>query len=99
MAFSCKSRKDGGKPATKKNLSGFDLGCEGTWLCELLVNPADTTQKLTIGTVVDTTFFNSDDSLGAETTHFAPQMTCSAAGYAAVYNLAVHWLDPPGPQG
>ena len=95
---------DGGTPATKKNLSGWDVGCENDWLVELYPNPkrgADATAPLTplkvqLGTAPGTTYMEGIADLGIEATHFALSFTCSAAGFAKLMNTALHWKAPHG---
>lgn len=79
------------KPATLKNFSGFDVGCENSWLVELLVDPNDTTVKLSGGVVTGTTYAKDKAAFNHAAPLVAPKLTCSTAGFARLSNLAVHW--------
>jgi hypothetical protein len=80
------------KPATAKNLKGFDFDAEGTWAVKVLVNPEDLAEHVDMGTLVGLTYTPSYANTAGEATvtHFAPQLVCSQAGYARISNVAVH---------
>lgn len=80
-------------PAGFKGVFGFDMAGEGEWLVEVLLDPNDTTQVVTVGTIDKVTY--NQMSLGVPGTGssalLAVRFTCSVAGAAKVSNFAVHY--------
>jgi len=78
-------------PAAVKMLKGFDLAVEGEWLVEVLVDPNDTTKKITAGTFNKTTYHLPPAKLPGHTSHVAFRFTCSTAGAARILTAAIHF--------
>ncbi len=79
---------DLGKAGHEKTLDGFGMGALNEWDIEVLPDPDDETKKGAQFTVSGTTY--PDDKVGGQsmrTTHFAMDLSCSAAGNAELYNL------------
>lgn len=85
---------DAGKPATIKNVTGFDMAGSGVWSAYLKVDPRNTAVEVSVGTISGTTYPDARLSVAHSTTHFAPRLSCSRAGFAAIDNLCVHYDDP-----
>ncbi len=85
---------DANTPGTFKVLLGVDLACENEWLVELLVDPTDTSKKVTVGRLTETSFTKMRQTAAHNCTHFAPKLTCSRAGAAKLMKLLVHYNDP-----
>lgn len=79
------------KPATTKGIKGFDIGMRGTWKAELLINPADEDEKITIGTFTKPTFNRPAMPIEMPVALFSLELTCRKAGYAKVTNVVVHF--------
>jgi len=80
-------------PATMKNVTGIDLALSNTWEVEILVSPADPLQIQHVGSFGKTTFGAHQTGITGETSHIAMNLTCSAAGYALLSSVTVHY-DP-----
>jgi hypothetical protein len=81
----------GGRPANFKLLTGIDASLEGTWSVDVLVDPSRPEVAVAAGTLARTTYPDGRLALAGRCTHFAPRLTCAAAGYALLSNLAVHY--------
>lgn len=81
------------QPGTRKQLQSFDCGATNQWQAKLVVDPNDWTKQVSAGIFSDTTYQNGTINIGYDTTHVAPELVCSAAGYAAIYNLAIYYND------
>lgn len=80
------------KPATRKNLEGFDLACEGTWSVKLLVDPTDETVEIDLGTFTGTTYYDLRAAGVGDFTHVAVELTGSCGCSASkLINLAIHY--------
>lgn len=82
------------QPATIKQLKSFDLGADGQWDVSIAVDPNDATKKIEVGKFSGSSYTGGQARAGRQTTHIAPELVCSAAGYAAIHNLCVHFDDP-----
>lgn len=79
------------KPGTKKKLNGFDLACENTWDVHMLVDPRNTARMAKLGTVTDSTYVEKLPGASLESTHFAPQLTCTQPGAASLSSVCLHY--------
>lgn len=82
---------DARDPAARKLLQGFDMACEGEWLVEVLIDPNDTTKKVTVGRIDAVTYHKPAINLPEKTSHIAFRFTADKAGYASLSSLAVHF--------
>ena len=76
-----------------KQITGFDAALSGTWDVNLLFDPSDLTQKVSIGTVDAFTY--NDPNIGAVGygTHIAPSLVSSASPTAASLSaVSLHYL-------
>ena len=78
-------------PATPKDLTGFDIGCEGVWDVAVLPDPANDAYETRIGKFYKPTYSKPRAGLQGTTAMFALKATCSKAGYARISNMAVHY--------
>lgn len=78
-------------PATPKELTGFDIGCEGVWEVKVVPDPADDTYETRIGIFRRPTYSKGRAGLQGTTAMFALKATCSKAGFARISNMAVHY--------
>ena len=83
----------GGKPAHHKTLTGLDLGGEGMWSCEVLLDPRDRSIRTGAVNVIASTYPSGRVPLSGFTTHFAPRLTLDGAGYAVLANVVVHYEE------
>lgn len=81
-------------PGTVKNMQGFDMAGEGVWDVYIKVDPANTAVEVHVGMLSGTTYAKPRQTLNTSTTHFAPRLRCTRAGYAAIDSVCVHYLDP-----
>ncbi len=79
------------KIAHFKTLFGFDISGINTWTTEILTDPDNLNLKTNSFTVAGITYPDAKTGLSARTTHFAPELTCSAAGAAELYTVTVHY--------
>ena len=82
---------DVNKIANFKTLFGFDISGINTWDTEILIDPDDLTVKTNQFSVANITYPDGKTGVSARTTHFAPELTCSAAGAAELYTVTVHY--------
>jgi hypothetical protein len=80
---------DAGKPGNMRNLEGMDIASEGDWLCELLVDPRDTSRKVQVGYLSGNTWLNMNSAGYASTSHFAPRLTSVSDGYVSLSAISV----------
>jgi len=78
-------------PATPKDLTGFDIGCEGVWAVDLIPNPADDAYESRVGVFRRPTYSAGRAAMNGTTAMFALKATCSKAGFARISNMAVHY--------
>jgi hypothetical protein len=78
-------------PAGLKYLVGFDIDCTNEWLCEVLVDPNDTTKVVQAGIISGCTYHLKRITLPGYTSHIAFRFTCFKAGYASISSLAIHY--------
>lgn len=79
------------KLATVKGVKSFDVGLQNTWNAFLLPSPADDTIELNIGSFIKSTYGLNDNPIQHPTPLFAVRMSCLAAGYASITNMAIHF--------
>lgn len=75
-----------------KQITGFDAAVSGTWNVDLLLDPNDLAQKVSIGTVDNMTY--NDPNIGAVgySTHVAPKLTTTGSTAATISSVALHFL-------
>lgn len=78
-------------PAGFKGLTGFDMAGENDWLVEVLVDPNDTDQVVTVGVVNQVTYNNATVALPGVGSLLALRFTCSAEGAAKLSTFALHY--------
>jgi len=83
-----------GTPGTIKNIEGFDAALTGQWTVLIQVDPTNTAATINVGTIAKSTYPVKRAVVQTGTTHFAPKLTCTAAGAATLSNLTVHYEDP-----
>lgn len=79
------------KPATIKEVTGFDMGMTGTWKVTLLPLPSDDTVELEVGTYFKPTYSMQANPIQMPCSLFAIKMVASQAGPAVISNFAVHF--------
>ena len=80
------------KAAHQKTLEAFDIGSLNTWDISILTDPDDLNVKSTEFTLSNTTYTDArKGGLSLRSSHFAPTLSCSAAGNAELYSLAIHY--------
>jgi len=82
---------DGGKPAHMKMLEGVDMTIEGQWGVQIGTDPAAPLARDPITTVTQSTFSLGRIMAVGMGTHVGIRMTSTAAGYARLANLIVHF--------
>jgi hypothetical protein len=82
---------DGGKPAHMKRFNGIDMTVDNTWLFQAGFDPTAPTSRDPIATVSAPTFGFGRVGAAGMGTHVGVRLTCSAAGYARVANIVVHF--------
>lgn len=89
---------DAGTPATQKDLTGIDLGCEGTWSVAVALNPDDPSTEETLAASVGSTYGTKQryDAQG-QSTHFSLIFRHEADGPALMANAVLHYQ--PGEAG
>lgn len=80
-----------GKPATAKQFEGFDMDCEGEWTLEMLTDPRDLTQHVSMGVFEEFSYDTANSAGIGHFTHIAPMLTCESDGYARISNFAIHY--------
>lgn len=83
-----------GTPGTVKNIEGFDAALTGQWTVVLQVDPTNTSATVNVGTIAESTYPIKRAVVQTGTTHFAPKLTCTAAGAATLSNITIHYEDP-----
>lgn len=79
------------KPATIKGIKSFDVGLDGVWDAQLLVDPKDPSITVDIGIFDKPTFSLQDNPVQMPCALFSIAMTCRKAGKASVTNMVVHF--------
>lgn len=79
-------------PAGKKGIQGFDMACQGVWNVKVLVDPTDTSKFVEVGNVHETTYHKEAIEVPGDAALLALRMTCSAAGFASVSSVALHYV-------
>lgn len=74
-----------------KMLSGYDMGCVGTWSVKALVDPNNEASEINVGAFYKTTFAESHAALPSRTTHVALKLTGLSAGKSKIPNAAIHF--------
>jgi len=84
-------------PAGTKMIEGLDIAATNTWKVRVLPDPNYPEQFIDGGTINGTNYHLPANKLTGKTSHYALQLTCSAAGYARLSSTAVHhattWKD------
>ena len=81
---------DANRVAHKKQWSQYDQGALGTWDVYILPDPNNDARMVAVGSIVDTTYHTADISKHLKTSHAALKLTCTSAGDAALYSVALH---------
>ena len=80
------------KAAHFKTIEGFDMAALNEWDVQIQVDPDDDRVAGEEFTISNTTY--TGDAVGSSalrSSHFAPILTCEAAGAAELYNLVIHY--------
>lgn len=81
-----------GTPATWKATNGFDIGVEGTWSANLLVDPADDSVEVPMGVFNKPTFAQPKMATSATPTPmFGMRLRTTKGGLSKISMLAVHY--------
>jgi hypothetical protein len=81
-----------GTPATWKGTTGFDIGVEGTWKADLLIDPSDESVEVPVGTFNKPTFAQPKMATSATPTPmFAMKLRTTKGGYSRISMLAAHY--------
>ena len=83
------------KMGTMKKATTFDIGCTNDWSVDLLMDPNNENTKHHIGVFPQTSYRKPRAPIGVESTHFAIELTCAAAGQATLINMALHFQAEP----
>ena len=81
------------KPATNKVFTGFDVGCKGTWTLKVAADPKQPDTVETIGTVIDSTFNEPNESMAHWSTHISLVMECTDAKPSTLSTAAMHYSE------
>ena len=73
-----------------KQFTGIDIGGANVWHLVALVDPKNETSEIDLGYLVDATYADENAEALGETSHMALRLTCSAAGFAGLSNMALH---------
>jgi hypothetical protein len=82
---------DAGKPATMKQISGIDVGCEGSWAVRLGTDPTQPDTRELIATVSRSTFGMERVAAQGYGSHFSYELRHQGPGRAALHSLATHF--------
>jgi hypothetical protein len=82
---------DGGKPATLKTVSAFDMGCEGTWDVYVGCDISQPETRDYAGTIVNATYAFGNLLHFAMGSHVGVKLVNTTAGYARLSNFAIHF--------
>lgn len=87
---------DGGKPGHRKQLSGFDMTCDGVWKVSIGADVSSPTAYDECCTVTNSTWGGGRKEAQHLGSHFSVKFESAAAGAARIGNLALHFrlLDP-----
>jgi hypothetical protein len=79
------------KPASGRQLCGYNADVENVWDLKLYISPAHPTEYVDIGLIEG--FQYNDGMIGAvgQATHVSPKLVCTTPGAARVSNMAVHF--------
>lgn len=80
-----------GKVAHIKEITGIDVGCEGTFSIHMLVDPRNHSRKVHVGTITDSTYLGGTVPTVGSTPLFALDFVHEAAGAAKLANFVVHY--------
>jgi hypothetical protein len=83
----------GGKVATDKIVTGFDLSVDGTWTINLLHDSRNEARKTRLGIVTDDTFVLEDLAASGYGPMFAVELICETPGAAKIANFALHFKE------
>lgn len=83
------------KLGTNKTATALDLGCTNTWTVDLLPDPNNEATKHRVGVYPKTSYHQPYSPINVESTHFAIELTCEAAGKATLINMALHFKADP----
>lgn len=78
-------------PATFKEWTSYDIACSGEWSMTLLLNPADETETVNGGTIIDTTYAGPAQELIGRAPDVAAKFTCRKGGYATFSSFIIHY--------
>jgi hypothetical protein len=79
------------RPATGKEVVGFDMDCSGTWDVKILVDPRDVNRWVRIGEISGFTYNDANQAGIGGTTHFAPKLVGVGSGRKVISSIAVHF--------
>lgn len=87
-----------GKPASQKNLLGFDAALEGDWMVELGTDYTNPDLLEEVGIVGDTTYAQQRIAMVGYGTHASFRLTTNYVGKARIGSLAYHYTmgEEPG---
>lgn len=86
-----------GKPATAKNLMGFDAAVQGEWLVEMAVDPTQRELLEPIGVIASTTYRHQRIGIVGYSTHGSFKLTHEAPGPAKIGQVVFHYDDGEEP--
>ena len=76
-----------------KQITGFDAAVSGAWDVDLLFDPNDLAQKVSIGTVDNMTYNDANIGAVGYGTHISPKLTTTNTTLAAtISSVALHYL-------
>jgi hypothetical protein len=81
---------DAGRAAHKKSWGHYDQGALGTWDVYELIDPNNELRMVAVGSITDTIYHTTDVTKRVQTSHIALKLTCTSAGDAALYSVALH---------
>jgi len=82
-----------------KQITGFDAAVSGTWNVDLLFDPNDLNQKVSIGTVGNMTYSAQNIGAVGYGTHIAPKLVSTGSGAASISSVSLHYLSGEGDTG
>jgi hypothetical protein len=77
------------KPATGKQVNGFDIASQGVWDVTLLADPNDINQTVTIGEMEGVTYSSENTGGIGHFTHIGFRLTNEQEGYSSLSNISV----------
>jgi len=80
------------KPATYKQIAGFQADLENVWAVKLYIAPAVPAANVDVGIMEGFTYNDGMTGALGNATHISPELVCTTTGYARVSNMAVHFL-------